>query len=479
MNSLVNEDNRSVFTENGARTLKSSKSSLVDFFGQGGALRTRQDSEIIHLFSNAFAEDKLTALKILFYLRDVRGGQGERNTFRVIWKWLITNYPEIAKANLKNVPYYGRWDDLFFDKGTIDFAIDLIREVITSDKSSLAMEDLTIFKWLPSNNTSSAKTRVLAKYISSKLGLSPKDYRKMLSTSRKRLNLVETAMSLNKWSEIKFENVPSRASFIYRKAFGKHETTRYVEYITKVEKGEAKINASVTYPYEIVDKYLNKGSSKDNTLDVIWKSLPNYMAEGVKGLVVADVSGSMVGLPMAVSVSLALYMAERNTDPNFKDYFITFSEKPNLVKIKGDSLYQKIRNISQADWGMSTNIQGVFDLILRTAVSNNVKKEDMPNVLYIVSDMEFNKATSRNSKTNFETIKDKYIASGYEMPTLVFWNVNARNSHSPVTFDERGVALVSGCSPSIFSSVLSGKSVTPYDIMMDTIGRDRYSRVIV
>lgn len=484
ISAMSNAQNRSARTENGAVTLASSKSALLDFFSTAGAYRTRTDNEVIDAFSLAFSESRELAMRALFYLRDCRGGQGERRLFRVIWTWLIKNYPKIAQANLENVPFYGRWDDLFWDSTSLSFSASIIEAVKRHymDDLKLTYEQLSLFKWLPSINTSSKATVAKAKAFLKYFNMTPRDYRKMLSSAREKLGIVEREMSARRWEGITFSKVPSKASLLYRKAFWKHTPDLYEQYLAKVEKGEEKINAGVTYPYEIVREYLTNKSNNDRTLNAAWEALPDYIKEGEKFLVMADVSGSMMnpgGLPMAVSISLALYAAERNKDLVFGGHFMTFSTHPELVKVKGANLFERVRNLSQASWSMSTNLQSAFDMILRAAVSNKLPAEELPTKLFIITDMNWNVACSSNNRTNLEVIKKKYIDSGYTIPQLVFWNVNSTSNQSPCSFDEEGVFLVSGCSPSIFKAVMTSKAITPYDMMIETLSSSRYDRITV
>jgi len=285
-------------------------------------------------------------------------------------------------------------------------------------------------------------------------------------------------MSAQQWDEINYERVPSRASLLYRKAFWKHSPDKYGEYISKVESNEAKINTAVTYPYEIVREYLVKHSDNDRTLNAAWENLPNYITEGDRALVMADVSGSMQRpdfLPLAVSISLAMYFAERNPDPVFGGHFMTFSNKPELIKVQGKNLFERISNLQRANWSMNTDLQAAFKKILSTAVTNKLAFELMPTKLIICSDMEFDNCVNN---TNYEAIEQKYVEAGYLMPTVVFWNVNARNSHSPVEFNKQGVMLVSGCSPTIFKNLMASKVTTPYDLMLEVLNDGRYARVI-
>lgn len=271
-------------------------------------------------------------------------------------------------------------------------------------------------------------------------------------------------MSARLWKNINYSSVPSQASRIYRNAFKKHDEERYNEFIDKAEKGEVKINAKTLYPYQIYD---NVNSDYSKTLEALWNQLPDYTM-GKNALVVADTSGSMNGTPMSVSVSLALYFAERNKG-QFKDYFISFSEQPKLNKVIGKTLVEKMRSIILGDVS-NTNLQAVFDLILNTAIQNNTPKEEMPETIYIISDMEFDSAVCGN--TNYEAFKAKYEMFGYKKPNLVFWNVDSRNDNLPTQQDERGVALVSGLSPVIFKMAVENK--TPLEVMLDTINSDRY-----
>jgi hypothetical protein len=475
---IENKVNPYTLTENGAKTNKSTKNAVLDFFALGGALRSRTDQDIINLFMRSYNEDRDLAMKTLFYFRDVRGGQGERKTFRVIANDLASTNAMSILRNFKSIAEMGRWDDFFTFVGT-----RLEKEAFTFLKAQLDSDILKfknvekgislLAKWLPSENTSSKATRTLAMKFRNFLGATPREYRTTLSDLRAYLNVIERDMSANKWAGMNYEKIPSRAHMIYRKAFGRHNQDGYAAYLASVEKGEKKINSSTLYPYDIAEKILD--GNGDKTLDAQWAALPNYVPEGSNAIVVADVSGSMRGRPMASSVALALYFAERNTGI-FHNYFMTFSDTPELVEVVGSTVTQKMNNISQASWEGSTNIQGVFNLILQTASESKIPERDMPKKIFIISDMEFN-ICSNNKSTNYETIKNKYRLSGYEMPTLIFWNVNARNNQSPITINDNGTMVVSGQSPSIFESVMKSKVLTPYDMMLEVLMKDRYSDI--
>ena len=478
MNSLINaiENKQNVTTtENGAVALKSTLKYTVDFFGLGAALRTREDDDVISLFSKAFAEDPLVAVKTLFYTRDARSGQGERKTFRTIFNWLSKEYPEVAVKNLKNVVEFGRWDDLYCTRGTNVWRKNVL-PMIWSEWFKNGTPSL-FWKWMPSNNTSSKEARTIAEEIRSFIGISPREYRKTLSAKRAELDVVERKMCSNNWSDINYKGVPSKAALNYKDAFTKHDHVRYAQYIEDVKSGKTTINAGTLYPYDIVEKCFVGDDSA--TLDVLWNNLPDYTNNDTSnGLVIGDVSGSMSGRPLAVSISLALYISERNKG-QFKDFFMTFSEKPSLQKVVGNNIRERVTNLAKADWGMSTDLESVFNLILEMATENNVPQSEMPTKLYLITDMEFNEALKFPDITLFQNIDVAYKTAGYERPELVFWDVNARNTHFPVKFDQVGTCLVSGCSPSILTSLLSGKIISAEQVMLDTINVKRYDVVVV
>ena len=472
-NSMKDETNKTL-TENLALTFKSTQSKVLDFFSMGGALRTREPEEIEKMFSQALAEDRLLAIKCLFYLRDIRGGQGERRTFRECLKILSKFNPEDTQKLISLIPEYGRWDDLFYVHN-IEFD-GLIKTQIEQDLKS--ERPSLLGKWLPSENSKSVRTRALGRKVRKYIGYSSKKYRKTLTELRRKINIVESKISSKNYKDIDYSKVPSKASLNYKDAFKKHDEERYTKFLASVEKGEVKINTKTLFPYEIVRKAKNEN---DKTLELLWKNLPDYTKEDEKAIVVADVSGSMTsnnGLPMDISISLAMYFAERNKGI-FHNKFITFSARPELQDILGDSLNQRITNLENAHWDSNTNIQAVFDLLLDTAVQNKTPKEELPSTIYIISDMEFDKAASLDyggtDKTNYEVIREKYSKAGYEMPILVFWNVDSKQSNVPVTQNENGVILVSGASPTIFKLVM--EKTTPYDFMKNALNSDRYKPI--
>ena len=467
-------------TENGAKAYKSTLNECVDLFGKISACR-KDIPQARKLFALAFKEDPETATRILFNARDIRGGQGEREVFRNLFKDLVSENSEIGEKLVELIPVYGRWDDLLVLENTSAWGRVqyIILEQLRKDEVALtAGENVSLLgKWMPSINASSADSKRLGRRFAQLLGKNERQYRKFLTALRSRIKIVEQKMCSKEWSEIDYEHLPSRAGFMYRKAFAKQDATRYAEYLSAVEKGDKKINAGTIYPYEIVENYLYKGASNDKTIDLMWEALPNYMeGQELNGLVVADVSGSMMGTPMAVSISLAMYIAERNTGI-WKDKFITFSYRPEIQTIAGKTVGDRIRNLSRADWAGNTDLRAVFESVLNAGIKNDVPDAEMPKKLIIVSDMQFDQACASNKRTNFEQIEKMYRKAGYEMPQLVFWNVNAIGGNVPMTIHDTGTCLVSGCSPSILKSVLGGKVITPVDVMRDAVYNERYAPI--
>lgn len=461
-------------TENGMTTNTTSLNYNVDLFFKAGAMRVADEDTILSLVSKAWNEDPTTCLRILFWARDVRGGAGERRFFRIAIKYLADKDPQGMADILGLIPEFGRWDDLliFEDTHSEDFALSLIDSALTDGNGLCA-------KWMPRKGTFAVKLRNF-------MGLTPKGYRKRLVELTK---VVETQMCANEWENINYEHVPSLAMSRYGKAFGKHTPDRFHGYIQSLQKGEAKINVGAVYPYDIT-KALDKNAASEEQ----WKALPNFLEGNTERILpLVDVSGSMSSscggnlTCMDVAISLGLYISERNEGP-FKDHFITFSAKPQLQHLTGD-LKDRFRQMSCADWGMNTNLEAAYKLILNQAVKHNVPQDEMPTQILILSDMEFDEATSTRggwynsgtvpewNPTAQEMVKKMFTDAGYEMPNIIYWNIQSRGENVPVRFDEQGTALISGFSPSIMTSLLSGASMTPVSIMMETIGKERYSRI--
>lgn len=457
-------------TENGAKTHRSSLNYNLDFFSLAGAMRDNQD-DAVQLFTQAFHTDKLTALKTLFYLRDIRGGQGERELFRVCYKKLFELDKDTANKLIEHIPEYGRWDDIIAVSGVSERAAEVIKTQLHKDIEALDNGDgdavSLLAKWLPSENASSKQSRSEALQLAKLLGFSIKTYRKALSKLRKHIKLLEHKMSNREWSNVEYSHLPSQAHRKHTKAFKRHDEERYMDFLDKAQKGEVKLNTSTLYTYEVFDAVRSGNTGAANAM---WANLPDY-TNGTDALVVADVSGSMTGRPMSVSVSLALYFAEHNKGV-FHNKFMTFSEHPQVVDVIGNTLRDKLSMIQSADWGMNTDLEATFDAILQAGQGSS--QDEMPKVLYIISDMQFDQATTAD-ETLFENAKRKFNEAGLELPHVVFWNVDARDMQSPATKFDNRVTLISGLSQSIFKYAVEGK--TPLELMNDVIGSERYTRI--
>jgi len=488
-------------TENNAVALKSTGNDLLDLFATVGALRNKDNAYVADKFQLAIAEDKLLATKLMFYARNVRGGLGERDTFRKMLASLSRSNPEIVSKNMALIPFFGRWDDLYTLVGTKNEAEmwEFIKRQITLDVIEMREGRPTSLcaKWLKSVNTSSKNSIILGKKTAEALGMTEREYRKTLSALRKHIDLVEVKMSSREWTSINYEAVPSRAMKVYRKAFKTHNPSAFDTFIEKVERGEATIKATTLYPYDILmggklHQHYNSGFGSYNSrltidvdpvLEVQWKALPNYIDGENNVLVMADTSGSMFtddGRPIATSVGLAIYFAERNKGA-YKNLFLTFSHEPQFVNLKGSTLKSKLECITSIN--ANTNLQKAFEAILQVAIDNNVPEEEMPKSLIVISDMHFDQAEgygySARTETFHETMRKKFMANGYVMPTIIYWNVAQRESAFQLSENSSNAMLVSGQSTATFKSILGNIGRTPYAFMVETLNGEEYDCVTV
>lgn len=495
-------------TENGAITHSSTGSYVYDMFGMGAAMRKRSDSDVIVMFRNAFDEDPVYALKCLFYLRDVRGGQGERRFFRLAMKDLATRNTEAARRNLKHIPTFGRWDDLYIFVGT-----PLEKDTFRFIKEQLALDVQSktpslLAKWLKSENTSSMESRRLGNITRNYLGMNHRQYRKTLSILRTRINVLEKLMSAGQWDKIEFDKIPSRAGMIYKNAFARHDVERMINKAIEIQSyadfakdTTKKVNAKALYPYECVAEALKifrtgsywnvrdlPASNDTNRLMVnkYWDNLADYFkGASFNGIVVADTSGSMVSsdaaAPINVAISLGLYCAEKAKGP-FAGHYISFASRPQLIRTEGVDFVDKVYRIYKTNLVDNTNIEATFDLLLNTAIRNNCSQDEIPQNVLIVSDMEFDAArgvayyarsSTPDCTTLMEAIERKWNAHGYKMPKLIYWNVQARQNNIPHGLGCGNISYVSGMSPAIFETIMTGK--TGLDLMYDKLNSERYT----
>ena len=478
----LKEEANKTLTENRALTWRSSGSENVDLFGSIGALRSASDMDIVRRFLKAWGEDRDLAIKILFYARDIRGGLGERRVFRVILYALAVMAPESVIKNIHLIPEYGRYDDLLELLGTPceAEALSFIKNQLTADMAALeAGEPVSLMaKWLPSVNASSEETREQAQIVAKAVGMNSAQYRKTLSALRAEIKILENNLREKDYT-FDYAKQPSKAMFKYRKAFNRNDGPRYNAYLSKVQKGEATLHTGTLLPYELVRSALYGTSQEERkSLDVTWNALEDY-TNGRNALAVIDGSGSMYRWgnprPAEIALSLGMYFAERNKG-QFHDHFITFSRSPQLVRIKGKDFVDRVAYCRSFNEIANTNIQAVFMLILNTAVEYNMTQADMPELIYIISDMEFDSCAEGAGLTNFEFAKQQYESHGFRLPQIVFWNVQSRQQQVPVKINDRGVALVSGTSPVIFKMAMSNE-MDPYHFMMKVIGSERYAPI--
>lgn len=476
-------------TENGGVALKSTNSAVLDMFALCGAYRDRSDDDCIFMFKKAFEENADLALKCLFYLADCRGGQGERRFFRVCFNWLAKKYPEVAKKNLILIPEYRRWDDLIYS--VLGTNVEKDAFAIIKNQLALDLESKTpslLAKWIPSENASAKLTKATGTLLRKYLGLTHKQYRVILSDLRSRINIVEKLMSENRWDEIEFDKIPSRAGLIYKNAFARRDIiAKKYEAFAKDE--NTTVNADVLYPYEIVSKVINSGRSYSGIglnstdramLEKYWNNLPDYFnGKQSNMLCVVDTSGSMCGsqasAPINVAISLGMYAAERAGGP-FKDHYISFSSRPQLIKIEGVDFADKVYRIYDTNLCQNTDLAKTFDMLLAIADRPDVKEEDLPEQIVVISDMEIDYMSywrDGQVSTEMAKIRAKWARHKHKMPKLIYWNVQARNN--TILDNDVNVSYVSGMSPSIYETIITGKSGV--DLMLEKLLSERYKAV--
>lgn len=498
MNSLsrtMNEEFNYAMTENGALAYRTTGKALLDLNFAVASLRSASPVDIANRFEKAFFEDKVIAMKWLFYARDIRGGLGERRLFRTVFGNMASTNPEYIAPLIRLVPEYGRWDDLWclLDTKLAKSVLEAVAEQLKADILGMEKgESISLLaKWLPTAKSSNASTRKYARQIINFVGVDEKTYRKTKTKLLKHLDVVEVKMSSNRWDEIKYEAVPSRANLRYNPAFLRHDEERRREFLSKLEKGEVKINASTLFPHDIVHKYTNAGwrsvGDYDAAIEGLWKALPDVVKGCGNTIVVADGSGSMtvrVGgtnvSALEVANALAIYFAERSSG-QFKNNYITFSRNPRLVDLSnGKNLREKLQIALRHSEVADTNVEAVFNLILTTAITNNMRQDELPENILIISDMEFNSCAvashGRLDARLFQVIAKKYADAGYKLPRLVFWNVNSRTGAIPIKENDLGVALVSGFSTNIVKMVMSNQT-DPYACLLEALNVERYAPI--
>ena len=483
-------------TLNGAVTHASTGEACLDLFAVAGGMRYRRPKEQSRLFDKAYIETPELAMKLLFHMRDVRQGMGERKLFRTLLKHVAFTWPESARKNAAYVTEYGRWDDLLCLLNTPAHAsaVRVIREQLEKDLAAVEKRESgeleapisLLAKWLPSENASSARTRLLARQVIQALDMEPKAYRRMLTRMRRHIGLTERYLTRKQLEKINYEAVPAHAMLRYRQAFERRDGENFGRFLADVSEGKRAMHADTLDPHEILRPYFKGGywcrgnAAGGETLNRLWNSLSAELGNR-NAISVIDVSGSMychpqgTPMPALISQAMGLYCAERCTG-TFHNMFISFESVPHLLEIHGTTLEDKLRYIGSAPWGGSTNLEAVFDLILRTAVKHGTPQEELPSVLYIFSDMEFNQAILNPSRTIYDNAREKFEAAGYQLPAVVFHNVNSWQMQAPVTAHTRGAALTSGTAVASLKEKFDG-NVTPLSHMLRVLNSVRYEPI--
>lgn len=490
LENLRNEDNKTV-TTNGENGYKSTLSDILDLSTEIGNSRFLDDETLFNKLIDAQNEDELLYAKLVFYARDIRQGGGDKTLGRF---GLVTIYKDI---DLSKIPLlvtliaeYGSFKDIMYLLATpIE---DENKELALSQylNSLLELDDANeqaslLAKYMPTETTKDPTMKMVYRKFMKYVDITPKEYRKRNTRIRKKLDIVETKLTEKRYEDIDYSRVPSQANLKYRDAFIRNDGERYSDYLDRVDSGDEKINSSTLAPYQIVDKVRYDDSDSLNTL---WNNIPAPSNNGLEVLPVVDVSGSMTGLPMDVAISLGIFLSEHN-EGQFKNHFITFSSEPKLKTIKGNTIRNKVLNMQSSEWGMNTNLEKTFNLILRTAINNNLPQEELPESLLIISDMQFDEATGSYGfhsvptadDTFFEKMKHKFEQHGYKLPFLVFWNVGYGNT-KPVVKTTKNTILVSGFSQNIFNSICNLdlndlENYTPLKALLEILESDRYKAI--
>lgn len=503
LNDLKKENNYTV-GHNGETALKSSLSNVLDLYNSFGDARWKPEV-IEHKLNDALKEDFYLTCRVVMYGRDVRGGAGDRDLLQIFLNHLdgIDYFSDKDFLTFKRVESlvdciieFGSFKDIikFLGRDMYMSSMEVIiiarlKEILNGDLKAVEENRLynvsLLAKYMPTESSNNTVNKIAYKKLLV-LFDSRKDYRKTVSYLRKQLDLVESKLTKKRYEDIDYSKVPSLANLKYYNSFMRNDGKRYLEYIENVKKGKEKINTGTLEPYQIVEKVFDcyGGSVQDLTddqiksLDAMWNDMK--VKHDFDVMPIVDSSGSMYGLPIHVALSIGILIAEGNRG-RFKDHFITFSESPSIESIEGDNIYDKVNNMAMAEWGMNTNLEKVFSLILDTAVRNNYGFNDMPKSLLIISDMNFDMATRGNiNDTFYHKMERMYEEQGYDLPSIIFWYVNSDTA--TVDKDEGGTITVSGFSKNIFKSILKLdlkeiESYTPERAMLETINQERYNIV--
>ena len=431
-------------TTNGALQHESSGNKCLDLFSVIGNLRNCSRTDILERFEEAFKENSELATSVAYWARAARQGSGERNTFYTILDEIAKSSPEFVSDNANTLALLGYYKDLlrYFH----------IPGVVSSFAQSIKDKDRLACKWAPRKGENARKLR-------DELQFTNKEYRKWIGEHSE---TVEDLMSSKLFSSVNYSSVPGGAMRKYKEAFMKRDLARFDEW-----KNDKTMTASVsaTYPHQVIEV----ASGDEALADKMWNSLEDFVTEGENILPMIDTSGSMFGGPLEIAISLGMYLAEKNKS-EFQDTFLTFSESPELVRLEGGTIAERMRNIEQANWGMNTDFTKAYDLILQSAVTYNVDKSSMPTMLLVLSDMQFDESQGGwgGNMTHFSHMEEEFEKAGYDFPKIVFWNLECHFG-TPAECSDSSVAMVSGFSPSIMKAVLNAEDFNPISVMMEAL----------
>ena len=478
----IKKDGTFTHTENGAVALNTTGNKLLDLYSVIGALRDADDTRIERLFADAYSEDPLMATKIVYYGRDIKCGMGERDTFRTLIRYMAKYHPETLVNNIELIPEYGRFDDWYslIDTPLEDNMWFAMKEQFESDlKNYMNQKPISLLaKWIKTADASSEKTRKLGILTAQKLGYQVYNFKRIIRSMRKYINVTEGLMSTNQWDKIEYSTVPSKAMLNYRNAFYKHDFDRYNDFINKAVNGKAKINSSTLYPYDLIGKvWVWNNIIKDDVVEAQWRQLPNYVEPGTNALVMADTSGSMNGRPIQAALGLAIYFAERNIGV-YHNMWMSFSLNPQINILKGETLYQKLSSINMSGWQMNTNLKAAFMKVLDIAIENHVSQEEMPKSIIVISDMEIDNCGDKNWSF-YDNMVSQYKEYGYDIPNIIFWNVNSRHDVYHVDANRKGVQLIGGSSATAFKNLIDCIGFTPIEAMCKVINSERYAPITI
>lgn len=503
------QETTEVTTWNGAASYSTLDDPLIQFFFKTVRNITMEDYKSVEknrtvpdalakLLNEAWQVDNLYTMRLIFHLRDCRGGKGEKRLFRLCCLWLLQNHPEALELNMNQIPEFGSIKDFFniflgtvYENNMLERVADQLKKDLGNLKNNEGVS--LAAKYAPTENHAFDKKFHTVSKLCKLLNVTKVQYRKeYLVPLRSKLNIVEHYLCNNEWDKVCYSNVPSIANVMYRNAFIKHDGERYRQHCKDVTNDEAKINTGVLSSYQIVEQYMTlhhtgfgiKIKEYDETIEAQWNSFITRVKEnwsGVNILPIVDLSGSMFSNKVAhIAIALGLVASNLNSSPEYNGKWITFSHAPVIETLNGNTLHSQLESMSKSHIGLSTSLSSTFELLLNNAKSQSLAKEQMPQVLLILSDMQFNSIDNSASSTNWDHINSLYANEGYTRPTIIFWNLHGSTIDFPVpSANIKNCILLSGFNDSLFNAISNGECPNPRKIVDEIINSERYSKIKV